>query len=391
LKTRKAKNNKYYYHNYHYAFLLPAVVVVVCLITLFGYSKYQQVIILEQQNSHLLQQVQTLNQSIESLKFENQEKQKNGIAYQQQHWQARHNDNDNNTNSLLPVLQSPADRKIIYHIPYNTIPQRQGHIRYLSSLGSPSMSFRPPASSSSSFLSDIDKEKTQQIKELFFFRGFTIYDYIHQKYHNLSFNVSYQAYTKYREHPFFHTANKLGEQKPISYIKQALSTWKNEPSLKNLAHALRDISADDDELFANLALQVTHAFKYNDTRYTKFPIETIVEGSGDCDNDSMFAAALMKAGGLNTEVILASVTRLGDQNPFGHAIIGVSIHQIPDDVDWKRGPTALTQDLDGNKYYAAEATYPEGVLPYDYTYTGSVVGDNPWSSIKIVNIIKTPD
>jgi len=42
-------------------------------------------------------------------------------------------------------------------------------------------------------------------------------------------------------------------------IQNALSTWKD---LTNLADGLRNFTHNDNEVFANMALQLTHQFDY---------------------------------------------------------------------------------------------------------------------------------
>ena len=84
-------------------------------------------------------------------------------------------------------------------------------------------------------------------------------------------------------------------------LEKALGTW---PMVKPLADQLRGISGSDDELFANLALQVVHQIDYKSTTNIKFPIVTIGDGEGDCDNVATLAAAIMKAGGLDSVVTI---------------------------------------------------------------------------------------
>ena len=97
-----------------------------------------------------------------------------------------------------------------------------------------------------------------------------------------------------------------------------------------MADLLRKYSGNDDELYANMVLQVTHQFWYKPTDNTKYPIETFVEGSGDCDTLAVFAAALMKAGGLDSAIIYGTAKgSQEDQLGVGHAMVGVELGQQP--------------------------------------------------------------
>ena len=74
------------------------------------------------------------------------------------------------------------------------------------------------------------------------------------------------------------SANKARFQ---NALEKALGTW---PMLMPLAEQLRAISGSDDELFANMVLQVVHQIEYKQTLDIQFPIITIGDTKGDCDN-----------------------------------------------------------------------------------------------------------
>ena len=137
-------------------------------------------------------------------------------------------------------------------------------------------------------------------------------------------------------------------------------------------------------------LQVTHQLKYELTDNTKYPIETFVEGSGDCDTLAVFAAALMKAGGLDTAVLLGTAKGSPeDEAGVGHAMVGVALDEAPDDhyrdSEWY-------VDYGSTRYYLAEATWSDPFRESgDYDYIGTAVGDNPWAELSDLTVVKTPD
>lgn len=180
--------------------------------------------------------------------------------------------------------------------------------------------------------------------------------------------------------------NKIHSQK---VLEKVLGTW---PMVTPIAIQLRAISGFDDELFANLVLQVVHHLKYVETLNGKYPLVTIAEREGDCDNLSTLAAAIMKAGGLDSVVVIIPVG-VGDCfGPSRHAMVGVHLSEPPNsdayaspNYDPDRNYPNYVTDDNSEKYYLAEATwYNKSPLPitsasqYD-TYAandGSLVGEN---------------
>ena len=65
-------------------------------------------------------------------------------------------------------------------------------------------------------------------------------------------------------------------------------------SIRKATHGLRS----SDEQFADAVLKLVHQFPYFISG-AKYPVETIVDNSGDCVGLSLLAASIMKAGGLD--------------------------------------------------------------------------------------------
>ncbi|MCI0558035.1 MAG: hypothetical protein MN733_06030 [Nitrososphaera sp.] len=226
----------------------------------------------------------------------------------------------------------------------------------------------------------------KQIGELKFYRQLQIYNYKTAEYHSFHWDIPYALYSSYRGNPSLHNIPTTGGAMTLQYYEDALSSWED---LRNLAEGLRNYSGDDDELYANFVMQVTHQFLFVPTEYTKHPIETFVEGSGDCDSLAVFAASLMKAGGLESAIVYGKATD-HDGRIIGHALVGVILGDEPNDHS-RKAPSYMIDEND-DKYYLAEATWQSGVFskPWDYTRDGSAVGDMIWQKFS-GDIVRTPD
>jgi hypothetical protein len=225
----------------------------------------------------------------------------------------------------------------------------------------------------------------KQTGEIEFYRQFQVFNYKTGEYHSFHWDVPYSSYLSYRDNAAIHYVPKTEGEKTDLYYAQILATWHD---LSNLANGLRVYAGDDDEVYANLVLQVTHQFRYVQNDYTKYPIETFVEGSGDCDSLAAFAAALLKAGGLKSAVIYGRATDY-DGEIVGHALIGVNLQEEPN--DHPRQTRSFLSD-NGVKYYLAEPVWSSGVFvkPWDYNQHGSSVGDMVWKNFS-GTIIRAPE
>jgi len=94
-------------------------------------------------------------------------------------------------------------------------------------------------------------------------------------------------------------------------------------AIREIAYDLAQISEGDLELMVNLALQTVHQVYYNITDYTKYPIETLVEGSGDCDNVAVLLASILRAAKMDIVMLLV-------KNRDGiHAMVRVALPKPP--------------------------------------------------------------
>src|SRR3990170_7417606 len=70
-------------------------------------------------------------------------------------------------------------------------------------------------------------------------------------------------------------------------------------AVKSIAENIRNITRNtpyDDEEFANAVLMIVHEIPYLRSN-SKYPVETIVDNSADCDGLSILATSIMQAGG----------------------------------------------------------------------------------------------
>ena len=118
---------------------------------------------------------------------------------------------------------------------------------------------------------------------------------------------------------------------------------------KTIAKNLRKVTpnrSNSDEDFANDVLEVVRQIPYSISD-RKYPVEAIVENSGDCDVSSFLAASIMKAGGL--DIVLLVYRNL----PGSHMNIGVYLPQEPtyaSEID------PLGFEYNNKTYWVAECT-----------------------------------
>jgi hypothetical protein len=131
-------------------------------------------------------------------------------------------------------------------------------------------------------------------------------------------------------------------------------------AVKSIAENIQNVTSGNrysDEEFANAVLMLVHQIPYVESD-VKYPVETIIDNSGDCDTLSLLAASIMKAGGLDVVLFYYKELR--------HVNIGVNLPYAPH-LRWLSSPTYY--EYNSKKYWTAEAT------------SGGHwrLGDQPWS------------
>jgi hypothetical protein len=98
-----------------------------------------------------------------------------------------------------------------------------------------------------------------------------------------------------------------------------------------------------DETFVNAVLMIVHQLSYTPSA-AAYPVETLVEKSGDCDTLSYLTASILLAGGF--DVVLLSYDN------FQHMNIGVQLVQPPNHI----ATESIYHEYQGQRYYVAECT-----------------------------------
>jgi chaperonin cofactor prefoldin len=232
----------------------------------------------------------------------------------------------------------------------------------------------------------------KQTSEVFYFRIFSLYNYNTEEYWYAWYKIKSADYYNYRFDVETHAPALLYDRVTEELISRTAGSWTDPESdvIQEIAYDLWQVCDGDEEVFVNLAVQFVHQLCYNVTLYTKYPIETMVEESGDCDNLAVLTASILNAGGLDVVLLLV------EADGGGHCMLGVSMYSPPDDRDDYRTDSPWFVDVDGEEYWLIEATWgdPGGAgwmdpaTPDAYNYVGAFVGDNPWEDIDIVSVIQ---
>jgi len=114
-------------------------------------------------------------------------------------------------------------------------------------------------------------------------------------------------------------------------------------ALKPIADCLWQIYTTDED-FTNGVLMLVHQMTYVETAPAKYPVETMVEGEGDCDLFSFVAASILEAGGI--DVVLLYYETLSHMN------IGVHLSDPPRNAR----DSVYFMTSNDTKYYIAECT-----------------------------------
>lgn len=131
-------------------------------------------------------------------------------------------------------------------------------------------------------------------------------------------------------------------------------------ALQPVANQLWEIYGNDED-FVNGVLMLVHQITYEETTPGKYPTETMLAGTGDCDLFAYIAASIMKAGGLDVILFYYEAP--------GHMNLGVNLQNAPVDA---RGQNYYVEH-NNEKYYVAECTggnwksgWRVGECPSDY-------------------------
>jgi hypothetical protein len=121
-------------------------------------------------------------------------------------------------------------------------------------------------------------------------------------------------------------------------------------AVKSIAENIRSLTRStpyDDEEFANVVLTIVREIPYAVSN-AKYPVETIIDNSADCDGLSYLAASIMIAGGLDVVLLLYNGITPAHMN------IGVYLEHLPVSHSWWIQPSGI--DYDNRTYWIAECT-----------------------------------
>lgn len=169
-----------------------------------------------------------------------------------------------------------------------------------------------------------------------------------------------------------------------------VTTPYHDAPLSGLVAALRRGAAEAGldqretaEFVISFVQSVPYAFDWTSkghNDYPRYPLETLVDGKGDCEDTSILAAALLR--GLGCDVVLLFFPRTLAEP--GHAAVGVWAEQIPEGVFYR---------FEGRDYYFLETTgegWSVGEVPPDHvSRKAHVVKLRPSPYLMIEGVITT--
>jgi hypothetical protein len=158
--------------------------------------------------------------------------------------------------------------------------------------------------------------------------------------HTYTLSILYSDYLGYTEDNI--VRNQVGETHDLMFVTYKDKYIKRIAEDFNTRYASKSIEERID-----IALTMTQYIQYeydSDTKgqeeYWKYPLETLFEQNGDCEDASFLFCAIVKAMGYDTAIFIFD----------GHMASGVSYDRQPADGDWYR-------PLGGKNYFYCETTY----------------------------------
>jgi len=171
-----------------------------------------------------------------------------------------------------------------------------------------------------------------------------------------------RTYTFYVQNRYYWVGHRLYASVPSSlydyyrskshyiYRDSDYSKFVTPDAVKSISENIQKVTHNTthgDEQFANAVLELVHQISYTKSK-AKYPVETLVDDSGDCDVLSYLAASIMKAGGLDVVLL-----HYKERSP-SHMNVGVYLPSTPFYRSWWTPPKFY--EYDGKKYWVAECT-----------------------------------
>ncbi|MBI4919019.1 transglutaminase domain-containing protein [archaeon] len=180
----------------------------------------------------------------------------------------------------------------------------------------------------------------------------------HLENHDWKFMISAEEYFKFKQKS--HRHNTIEE-----FARFVTYDHKN---IKQIAESVTKFSNSPEEK-ARVILDFVHQMVYDKTiedkgmpDYVRYPLETLVERNGDCEDLTILAASLMKAVGIN--VALIHIPALPSEDA-GHLALGVNgdFSGSAYTVDKKR---FFYTETTGTQWLSSTSTWKIGQIPDDY-------------------------
>ncbi len=176
---------------------------------------------------------------------------------------------------------------------------------------------------------------------------------IKRMYYWLSDKETYHIEWTALEDDYLRFTNSKAERSPYTESEEEEFIDISSRSILSLADALSKVTEGMTSLEkADCVLKfVQRCTEYgyddlitDDGEYWKYPLETIVQRQGDCEDTSLLYACLMAAMGYDTIVLIYDGYEYAG---IGHAAAGVALNYVPDGSYYK---------INGKKYYYCETT-----------------------------------
>lgn len=178
----------------------------------------------------------------------------------------------------------------------------------------------------------------------------------------------YDYYQQERVHYFYRyemEGKQIGDNR-----KSFVFSENGKPVIKDLARRLETIAiSETDKVEAALSYVQSLPYSYDSTskgkdEYVRYPIETLVDGCGDCEDKSVLLAAILRE--MNVDFVLLMAP--------DHMAVGVDC-QLHDDATYYM--------FNGKKYYYVETTQPDFRI-------GQVPDNIPKAKIEVISCEETP-
>jgi len=126
--------------------------------------------------------------------------------------------------------------------------------------------------------------------------------------------------------------------------------------IKEIAEQLKQIAQENKQPLDTVVMSFVQYLPYESDYmkyagdYPKYPIETLVDGGGDCEDTSYLAVSLLRALGVNSVLL----------NPYGHMAVGTQ-KEI-----WNGGMYVTYNGIEYSYYEPTMIGWHKGMIPDDY-------------------------